>query len=55
VQDVRSRRGALALLAIIALAAATAALTPGAIPTLRSAFWRNCERSRDCPSAPRYW
>jgi len=55
VQDVRARRGVLALLAVMALAAATAALTPAAIPSLRSAFWRNCLRSNDCPSAPRYW
>ncbi len=55
VQDVRARRGVLALLAVMALAAATAALTPIAIPSLRSAFWRNCIRSSDCPSAPRYW
>jgi len=53
VQDVQARRGALALLAIMALAAATAALTPAAIPSLKSAFWRNCLHSGDCPSAPR--
>jgi hypothetical protein len=39
----------------MALAVATAALTPAAIPSLKSAFWRNCLKSRDCPSAPRYW
>jgi len=55
VQDVRARRGVLALLVIMALAVATAALTPAAIPSLKSAFWRNCLRSRDCPSAPSYW
>jgi hypothetical protein len=55
VQDVRARRGVLALLAVMALAAATAALTPAAIPSLKRAFWRNCVRSSDCPSAPRYW
>jgi hypothetical protein len=55
VQDVRARRGVFALLAVMALAAATAALTPVAIPSLKSAFWRNCVRSADCPSAPRYW
>lgn len=55
VQDVQARRGVLALLAVMALAVATAALTPAAIPSLKSAFWRNCLKSRDCPSAPRYW
>ncbi len=55
VQDVRARRGVLALLAVMALAAATAALTPAAIPSLKNAFWRNCLRASDCPSAPRYW
>jgi len=55
VQDVRARRGVLALLAVLALATAVAALTPAAIPSLRSAFWRNCLRSRDCPSALRDW
>jgi len=55
VQDVKARRGALTLLAVLALAAATAVLTPAALPSLKSAFWRNCARSNDCPSAPRYW
>jgi len=55
VQDVQARRSMWALLAVMALAAATAALTPAAIPSLKSAFWRNCLQSRDCPSAPRYW
>jgi hypothetical protein len=55
VQDVQARRGVLALLAVMALAAAMAALTPAAIPGLKSAFWRNCLRNDDCPSAPRYW
>jgi hypothetical protein len=55
VQDVQARRGALTLLAVLALAAATAALTPVALPSLKSAFWRNCARSGDCPPAPRYW
>jgi hypothetical protein len=54
VQDVRARRGMLALLAVMALAAAMAALTPAALPSLKSAFWRNCLRSNDCPSAPGY-
>ncbi len=52
-QDVRARRGVLTLLAVMALAAATAALTPVAIPGLKSAFWQNCLRSRDCPTAIR--
>jgi hypothetical protein len=55
VQDLRARRGVLVLLAVAALAAATAALTPAAIPSLKRAFWRNCLRISDCPSAPRYW
>jgi hypothetical protein len=55
VQDVLARRGALTLLAVLALAVATAALTPVALPSLKSAFWRNCLRADDCPSAPRYW
>ncbi len=55
VQDVQARRGALTLLAVLALAVATAALTPVALPSLKSAFWRNCLRADDCPSAPRYW
>jgi hypothetical protein len=55
VQDIQARRGVLALLMVMALAAATAALTRGAIPSLKSAFWRNCLRSSDCPAAPRYW
>jgi len=55
VQDVAARRGALTLLAVLALGAAAAALTPVALPSLKSAFWRNCARSSDCPSAPRYW
>ncbi len=55
VQDIKARRSVLALLALIAAAAATAALTPAAIPGLKSAFWRNCVRGGDCPSAPRYW
>jgi len=55
VQDVHARRGVLALLAVLALATAVAALTPAAIPSLRSAFWRNCLRSGDCPSALRDW
>jgi len=53
VQDVKARRSVLALLAIMAMAAAAALLTPAAIPSLKSAFWRNCIRSGDCPSAPR--
>jgi hypothetical protein len=55
VQDVEARRAALALLAVLALAAATAVLTPAALPSLKSAFWHNCVRSDDCPPAPRYW
>lgn len=55
VQDVRARRSVAVLLAVMALAAATAALTPAAIPSLKRAFWRNCLRTADCPSAPRYW
>jgi hypothetical protein len=55
VQDVQARRHVLALLAVLALAAAAAALTPLAIPSLKSAFWRNCLRNSDCPLAPGYW
>jgi hypothetical protein len=55
VQDVRARHGVLVLLAVMALAVATAALTPAALPSLKSAFWRNCLRSNDCPSAPGSW
>jgi len=55
VQDICARRGAMALVAILAVAAAMAALTPAALPSLKSAFWRNCLRASDCPSAPGYW
>jgi len=55
VQDIQTRRGVLALLAVLAISVATAALTPAALPSLKSGFWRNCLRSSDCPPAPRYW